>query len=409
MIDRLNVTLAFDDSSHATPIGQLGRDPTRRGFAFEWDSEFANSPLLIWPVKARRMVGLLRGARGLPGVFEDSLPDGWGRLLLDREIRATGASTTELDDMQRLAFVGCHGMGALTYRPSTTPAERSDIDLGWFEHNVARIEEISDIDVLQRLRALSGGSQGARPKFMAQIAEDGVTLRDHRCSWEQGWTPVLIKGRGSMDAKGSIEVELAYGEMMRVAGITSRPMFALEGKQERFFGTQRFDREAGRRVHMASVAGLLDTGLQHGVFDYLELMRLAKGICRNKADTAEELFRRMVFNVRAISRDDHIRNHAFLMDMSGSWQLAPAFDVTFDLGPGGEHSMAIAGEGRFPGRAAFSKVAEVGGIRAKRRDEIIDAVDAALSCWPEMAAKHQVPERLLQDIYSKMAEARGWE
>ncbi len=410
MIERLRVELSLGGGSSDRTMGELGRDQARRSTAFEWDAGFGMDPLPVWPVKAQRMVGLLRAApgRSLPGLFEDSLPDGWGRLLLDREIRAAGASITALDDLARLAFVGCHGMGALSYLPSSTPSQLPDIDLTWFEETVVHLEEIRDIDVLQRLRALSGGSQGARPKFMAQLHSNGVTLRDHRHPWQTGWTHVLVKGRGSMDPKGAIEAELAYGALMRMAGISVRPMFALRGENETFFATERFDREEVQRLHMASVAGLLDSGLQHGVFDYLELMRLAKGICVNKAQTAEELFRRTVFNARAFSRDDHIRNHAFLMCRQGHWHLAPAFDVTFDLGPGGEHSMAIAGEGRYPGRAAFAKVAEVGGIKPKRRDEIIEEVDTAIRQWPDVARHHSVPETLRDEVMAKLDQAREW-
>ncbi|MDC0739354.1 type II toxin-antitoxin system HipA family toxin [Cognatishimia sp. SS12] len=421
MIERLTVSLApgyggqgagQGDGPQERVIGQLGRDPARRGFALEWDAEFAAAPLPIWPVHTRQYSGLLRGPEtrpgALPGLFEDSLPDGWGRLLLDREINAAGASRAQLDDLHRLAFVGTQGMGALSYRPVTAPQSAAELDLSWFEGVIGRIDDETDLEVLQRLRVISGGSQGARPKFVAQIGPDQRSLRDHRAPWQEGWTHVLIKGRGSLDPKGAIEAELAYGALMRRAGIDCQQMFSLKGSLETFFATHRFDRDQGRRRHMASVAGLLNTGLQHGVFDYVDLMRLAKTLCLNKAQTAEELFRRMVFNVRAISRDDHIRNHALLMDTAGQWHLAPAFDVTFDPGPGGEHSMAVAGEGRAPGQGAFATVAEIGGIKAKRRDQIIAEVDAALADWPQVAQEHGVPKPLRQTIEREIAAARRW-
>ncbi len=412
MIDRLDVSLRFRAGAPAQFMGQLGRDPQRRGFAFEWDRDFANAPLPVWPVRAKNLTGLLRSSdqrpRNLPGLFEDSLPDGWGQLLLDREIRAAGAGRSDMDDVHRLAFVGDHGMGALTYAPSTAPEGVAGVDLGWFEGLMSQIDEVVDIDALRRLRAMSGGSQGARPKFVAMLGPDGQALCDHRAPWAPGWTHVLIKGRGSMDPRGAIEAELAYGDLMRRAGIDTRPMQALYGDSETFFCTERFDREGASRLHMASVAGMLDTGLHHGVFDYVELMRLAKAVCAHKARTAEEIFRRMVFNVRTISRDDHIRNHAFLMDDTGQWRLAPAYDVTFDPGPGGEHSMAIAGEGRAPGLTAFAEVARVGGIRPRRRDEIVAEVANALNDWSEVANAHQVPPTMRDDIARQMHEARSW-
>ncbi|OAZ63457.1 Non-specific serine/threonine protein kinase [Acetobacter pasteurianus] len=122
----------------------------------------------------------------------------------------------------------------------------------------------------------------------------------------------------------------------------------------------------------------------------------------------EEIFRRMVFNVRALNRDDHVRNHAFLMNAAGEWSLAPAYDVSFSAGPGGEHSIAIAGDGRYPGKGAINEVARVAGIKPVRRDQIVDAVDSALCSWEKVAGNCGVPDFLIEDIGSEMVIARGW-
>ncbi|WP_370576965.1 HipA domain-containing protein [Paracoccus sp. PAR01] len=124
---------------------------------------------------------------------------------------------------------------------------------------------------------------------------------------------------------------------------------------------------------MATVAGLIDSGLRHRIVDYIDLMRMVKAICRRSA-AVEEMFRRMVFSVRALNRDDHVRNHAFIMDAPGSWSLAHAYDVSFSEGLGGE-----AGEGRKPDLVAFPEVARIAGIRPARRDDIIAEVDGAIS------------------------------
>lgn len=112
----------------------------------------------------------------------------------------------------------------------------------------------------------------------------------------------------------------------------------------------------------------------------------------------------------AEARDDHGRNHAFLMNAAGEWPLAPAYDVSFSEGPGGEHSMAIAGEGRVPGQAAIEAAAKNAGIKPPRRDAIIDEVDAALSNWEQVAQDFDVPNRMIRLIKSeiKAARARKW-
>jgi serine/threonine-protein kinase HipA len=120
------------------------------------------------------------------------------------------------------------------------------------------------------------------------------------------------------------------------------------------------------------------------------------------------MYRRMLFNARTHARDDHVRNHAFLMDQNGVWTPAPAYDVTFDVGPGGEHSMDIAGEGAQPGQTAFSKVAEVFRIKKKRASEILDEVDTAVAQWPTLAKNHAVGTRRTQDIQSLFQSIRTW-
>ncbi|KAA8607728.1 hypothetical protein AL036_09620 [Salipiger aestuarii] len=410
MTRRLDVRLDFADGGPAVRVGRLGRDPATRTTVLEWDGDFARAPLPILPL-GHRHDGLLRPdatrRASLPGLFEDSLPDGWGRLLLDREMAARGISRATIGDLERLAFVGRHGTGALSYTPETGDQASGAIDLGWFEDIIPRIEDGASADDLTRLRAISGGSQGARPKFVAQMNATGA-LRSHRAPLDPGWRQVLIKARAASDPPGSIQAELAYGTAMRRAGIETSPMARMDGAREPFFATDRFDRPGAERLHMATVAGLLDCGMVHGAVDYTDLVKLAKHLCRD-ARAVEQVFRRMVFNVRAFNRDDHVRNHAFLMGRAGQWRLAPAYDVSFSDGPGGEHSLAIAGEGRAPGRAALAEVARLAGIKPRQRDAIIGDIDAALATWPDLARDHGVPSGLAQRIGAAIAQARGWD
>ncbi|WP_198672092.1 type II toxin-antitoxin system HipA family toxin [Pseudogemmobacter bohemicus] len=408
---RLNVQLDFGAGADPVPLGQLGRDGASRTAVFEWNKDFAARPLNLSPLRGLSYDRLLPAnkARGatLPGLFEDSLPDGWGRLLLDREMEARGISRAEIGDLERLAYVGRHGAGALTYQPDTGREPIGAIDLAWFEEIIPQVGAGASAEDLSRLRVISGGSQGARPKFVAQLYQDMHSLRDHRAERSAGWRHVLIKGRASSDPHGVVEAEVAYGQLMQGAGIATSPMFALTGATEAFFATVRFDRPGQGRLHMATVAGMLDIGMVHGAVDYVDLIKIARAIGGGMTEV-EEVFRRMVFNIRAFNRDDHVRNHAYLMDAAGCWSLAPAYDVSFSDGPGGEHSLAVAGEGRRPGIKAISEVARIAGIKLTRRNAIIEAVDGALDQWDEVARGCGVPDRLRVQIGREIQTARGW-
>ncbi|GGG85178.1 toxin HipA [Salipiger pallidus] len=408
MSQRLTVTLEFGNGAAPVPVGRLGRDPSNRTTVLEWDADFAARGLPLMPL-GQGYSGLLRpdGQRGatLPGLFEDSLPDGWGRLLLDRELAARGTSRAAIGDLERLAFVGRHGAGALTYLPEAAGDASAEIDLRWFEEIIPHVEDGASAEDLARLRKISGGSQGARPKFVAQMK--GSQLRSHRLPPDPGWRHVLIKARAASDPRGSVEAELAYGAAMRQAGIDSSPMKRLDGAREAFFVTDRFDRPGAGRLHLSTIAGLLDCGMAYGAVDYGDVMKLTRILCQDMG-AVEQMFRRMVFNVRAMNRDDHLRNHGFVMDSNGQWALAPAYDVSFSEGPGGEQSLAVAGEGRRPGAAAIASVAKAAGIRRARASKVINEVDAALADWPRLAALHEVPGALAEEIGTAIREARGW-
>lgn len=362
---RLNAALDFGDGA-ARAVAQLGWDGSARHVVAEWDQGFAADPLPISPLLVKRHDSLLRprgrGLDDLPGLFGDSLPDGWGRLLIDRELAARGRRMTDITDLDRLALVGPHGMGALTYRPADDPEPDDEIDLDWFDRLVPEIGSGVAADDLERLRAMAGGSQGARPKFVAQLSEDGSRLRSHRSNWEAGWRHVLVKRRAVSDAVGVIEAEAAYAAMARAIGIDMMPVQVLRATSgEPFFITDRFDRNGTARLHMQTVAALLDVDFRSATLDYVDLLKLVRVMTRDQR-AVEEMFRRMVFNARVLNRDDHLKNHAFLMDQHGNWQLAPAYDLSFSRGPGGEHTLLVAGEGRRPGRAQIDAVAAKAGM-----------------------------------------------
>lgn len=411
MIRRLSVALDFGGQA-VVPIGRMGWDVAARQAVVEWESTFIVQPLPVSPLLVKTYTGLLR-PRGrafgdLPSLFGDSLPDGWGRLLIDRELAARGRSAVDITDLDRLAMVGRDGMGALTYQPEEQSEPHDEISLDWFDRLVPQVGGAATADDLERLRMMAGGSQGARPKFVAQISADNSRLRSHRLPWEPGWRHVLVKRRALSDEVGAVEAEAAYAAMAHAAGIDMAPVVVLRATSgEAFFVTDRFDRAGVARLHMQTVAALLDVDFRTATLDYAELLKVVRLTTRDQR-AVEQMFRRMVFNVRAMNRDDHLKNHAFLMDRSGAWRLAPAYDLSFSHGPGGEHTLLVGGEGRRPGPAQFEAVAAKVGIKPKRAVEIVEEVDAAVGDWLASAKNADVPTELSADIGHLHGLARAW-
>jgi serine/threonine-protein kinase HipA len=209
---------------------------------------------------------------------------------------------------------------------------------------------------------------------------------------------VLVKRRAVHDDVGAVEAEAAYAAMARAAGITMAPVMVLRASSgEPFFVTDRFDRQGARRLHMQTVAALLDVDFRSATLDYIDLLKVVRAMTRDQR-AVEEMFRRMVFNIRTLNRDDHMKNHAFLMDHTGTWQLAPAYDISFSQGPGGEHTLLVAGEGRKPGRTQIDQVAQKAAIKPKRAAEIVAEVDAAVADWARHAGESDVPDALTRRI-----------
>lgn len=408
---RLQVALDFGDGAER-PVGRLGWDPATRQVVAEWDARFIADPAPLSPLLVKTPSGLLRPQSrsfgDLPALFGDTLPDGWGRLLIDRELAARGRSVREVTDLDRLAMVGEDGMGALTYRPADEPEGQEEISLDWFDRLAPEVGGAATAQDLERLRRMAGGSQGARPKFVAQISGDGARLRSHRQPWEPGWRQVLVKRRALTDDVGAVEAEAAYADMAKAAGIAMTPVEVLRASSgEPFFAIERFDREGRARLHMQTAAALLDADFRRTTLDYVELLKLVRILTRDQR-AVEEMFRRMVFNARALNRDDHLKNHAFLMDLTGLWRLAPAYDLSFSQGPGGEQSLLVGGEGRRPGRRQFHLVAERAGIKPRRTATIVGEVDAAIREWPVFARGREVPESLSAIISEALQAAQGW-
>jgi serine/threonine-protein kinase HipA len=361
---------------------------------FEYGAGFLATGLNLSPFRLPFEPGLFEHTDHdfgpLPGVFDDSLPDGWGRLLIDRHLRSLALDPAGASPLDRLSWLGTQTMGALTYHP---PAERENIDESVFDlHDLARqsrqVLAGTAKEVLPQLLRAAGSPGGARPKVLVgfNAATGGIVSGED--DLPDGFEHWLVKFAAESDSPDAGAVELAYALMAVAAGIDMPPTRLFETSAgERFFGVRRFDREGNRRLHLHTFGNLIQVNFRIPSSDYADLLKATSLLTRNHHDVLRA-FRRMVFNVLAHNRDDHVKNFAFLLDdATGQWSLSPAYDLLYTPGPGGEHTMTVAGEGRAPGRAQMLTLAERAGIPRRDADRIIEEVRSAVGRWKRLAAR----------------------
>lgn len=352
-------------------VGTLAKTPDR-SVAFEYDADWLNNGFSIspfsLPLQKKVFIPKYEPFEGLFGVFNDSLPDGWGRLLVDRLLLKNKINPSEIDNLNRLAVVQESGMGALAYKPEhkfETPEEESDYDK--LAQECSKILESQNSDNLDELFKLGGSSGGARPKILTKInGED--------------W---IIKFPSSQDPKNIGEQEYKYSLCAKDCGIKMRETRLFDSKIcSGYFGIKRFDRENGKKVHMASVSGLLETSHRLPNLDYNILMKLTLELTKNYQDI-EQLYRLMCFNVFAHNRDDHSKNFSFLYDENKKeWHLSPAYDLTYSSSFNGEHATTINGEGKNPNLEDLLAVAKNISIKEKQaRDIALDIKNKCLSLF----------------------------
>ncbi|MCU6663375.1 type II toxin-antitoxin system HipA family toxin [Silvania hatchlandensis] len=281
---------------------------------------------------------------GLPGPVYDSLPDGWGMLLMDRLFRQRGLNAARIGPLERLTYIGSNAMGAMSFMPvqSDASASQDDIPLQQLAAEVQDVLAGEGGAFLHRLLQMGGSPQGARPK--ALLYRDVVTKKFTTLA-SSTLEPWLVKFPARHEHAEVCAIEKIYAEALLECGIPApeTEYFELPDGYAAF-ATKRFDRKWGMRVPMQSLAAFTGANYQlAGSMDYVNFLR-ATQLCTNDVREKTHAFARVLFNVIFNNRDDHPKNFAYLMSSTGSWSLAPAFDVTFCEGPGGYHQMDVMGE-----------------------------------------------------------------
>jgi len=345
------------------PLGELADNG--RQLLFEYSKEALRESLELSPVR----LPLREEAYGefpgflyrLPGLIADALPDGWGLLLMDRYFRRLGLESAAQSPLDRLAFLGERALGALTFEPADD-VELTETDKPLLElaEEVSTVLTGTDVEVLKDLLVLGGSPHGARPKVLvgynaAQGTISTVSDRDQ--------VPYLVKFPGKHEHKEVCAIEHAYCETARSCGIDVPGTSYFElGRTHAAFGIARFDIEAGMRVPVHTLAGALHADFRIPSVDYISLLRATRALTADEREVVKA-YERAVFNVIFNNRDDHSKNISFRLDRDRRWRLAPAYDLTFNTGPGGEHQMDICGEARRIERSHLLELAAKGGIK----------------------------------------------
>jgi len=404
-------------------IGAVSLEDGGQFAAFQYDPAFAKSGIEVSPLvlplgdQVRTFPDLPpKTFHGLPGLLADSLPDRFGNALIDTWLATQGRTPESFNAVERLCYTGARGMGALEFLPAIgprpQPARKIEIDslvrlasevLNQRRNLKTTFASTSRRNALNDILRVGTSAGGARAKAVIAWNRETNEVRSGQIAAGKGFDYWLLKFDGVTgnkdkeleDPKGFGTIEYAYHLMARAAGITMSECRLLEEGGRRHFMTRRFDRlEGGEKLHLQSLGGLAHLDFnQAGAYAYEQALLVIRRLNLPMA-AVEEQFRRMAFNIIARNQDDHVKNIAFLMDKSGRWSLAPAFDVTYSFNPDGDwtarHQMTMNGKRDNFTLADFRACAKSALMKRGRAEAIIEEVRAAVTKWPDYAEQAQV-------------------
>ena len=406
-------------------IGAVSLEEGGEVAVFQYDADFARSGIevspLVMPLREQvyQFPALPRNTfHGLPGMLADALPDKFGNALIDAWLATQGRTPESFHAVERLCYTDTRGMGALEFAPTLGPksgkaakiqvdalvrlagevlTHRGDLQ-GHF-HSAGKESALSDI---LRVGTSAGG---ARAKAVIAWNRKTNEVRSGQIAAGEGFDYWLLKFDGVAgnkdkeleDPKGYGAIEYAYHLMAKSAGITMSECRLLEENGRRHFMTRRFDRlTSGAKLHMQSLCALAHYDFQQaGAYSYEQALLAIRRLKLPMA-AVEEQYRRMVFNIVSRNQDDHVKNIAFLMNQSGEWSLAPAFDVTYNYNPTGSwtstHQMTLNGRRDGFSMEDFEACAKSALMKRGRAAVIIAEVQAAVRRWPEFAAEARLDD-----------------
>lgn len=404
------------------------------GFAiFEYDAKFTQlgwdlSPIHMPIAATNRIFSFLDHRKerntgydtfkGLPGLLADALPDKYGNQLINQWLAQQGRPQDSMNPVEMLCFLGSRGMGALEFEPAMLKENKRSFSLAIdslvetaqrllghkeaFKTNLQKDEQQAISEILK----IGTSAGGARPKAVIAWNEKSGEVKSGQTHVPKGFEHWLIKLDGVIDvqlgqSQGYGRVEMAYYLMAKACGIDMMPSRLLEENGRAHFMTKRFDREKdGQKHHVQTLCGLkhMDFNLVNS-FSYEQLFQCMRELKLSYLD-AEQMFRRMVFNVIARNCDDHTKNFSFLLKQGGKWELAPAYDLCHAYRPGSEwvsqHSLSINGKRKDITKADLLVIGK--SIRCKKAAEIIDQIHEIVHNWKHYADEVEVDSKLRDEI-----------
>lgn len=396
--------------------------------SFEFDEAFVKSELDLSPLRMP-LEQLQKGTRifsfprlpketyhGLPGLLADSLPDKFGNELIDAWLARQGRTPDSMNSVERLCYIGKRGMGALEFEPSTsgsadTSATIEIDELVKLAKEALEVKKgldtrIDHTDGLMNIIRVGTSAGGARAKAVIAYNEKTKVIRSGQLEVPKGFTHWLLKLDGVTndklgDPKGYGRIEYAYYKMALACGIEMTESRLMEEHGRAHFMTQRFDRlPANEKLHMQTLCGLAHYDYnQPTTYSYEQAFQVMRDMRLDHHD-AEQLFRRMVFNVIAMNNDDHTKNISFLMGKDGKWKLSPAYDVTYAYDPTSlwlaQHQLSINGKRKDITLDDILTIAKE--ISLKKGKDIISEIAEGVSRWKEFANEAGIPAKQIQEI-----------
>ncbi|OUR90381.1 toxin HipA [Gammaproteobacteria bacterium 42_54_T18] len=407
--------------------------------AFEYDPTFIKQGIELAPVKmplAKRIYSFpelgFDTFKGLPGLIADSLPDDFGSAVLNAWVAGNGKQPNDITPLQRLQYTGTRGMGALEYAPATRLKSLNASQQIEIESLINIAQEVvgsrgdfsvelnkdgqENREAMMALLSVGMSAGGARPKAVLAFNDDFTQVRSGQANVPEGFSHYLIKFDGVSehnkhketfgDPLGYGAMEYVYHLMAKNCGINMMPCQLLNEGNRRHFITQRFDRKGDEKVHVQTLNGMAHVDYKKpGSFSYAELLGIARQ-ARLSAIEAEQLYKRMVFNVITRNHDDHSKNFAFILN-DKNWELAPAYDLAYSYKPGSKwvnsHWMSLNGKRDDFSREDFYSLEKLSPLFSRDKiNSMIDDTISHVSQWRKLATEHDVPASLIDEIESNL-------
>lgn len=371
-----------------------------RTLLFEYSDQAVEQGIQFSPIKLPLRKAAFSGfpmtQDGLPGLIADALPDGWGRRLMDRCFFQDGRELADISPLDRLAFIHDRAMGAFVFRPADELSEEPEyLSLVELAESAQLVLSGKDTDTLKQLALTGGSPHGARPKVLVQYDRNAKSVSTSSSAPGFPW---MVKFQAEGELKEACALEVAYSQLASRCRLDmpSTEYFDLS-KKLAGFGIERFDRRGGMRVPTLSLAALLDDNFRLPTQDYETLLKATRMLTKDEREV-RKAYERCVFNVVFNNRDDHTKNFAYVMNETMEWKLAPCYDLTFNIGPGGEHQMTVLGEGRRPGRRHLLALAQRCDLTQKWASQTIDHIAGEAGHFASVASGWPISRKKIKEV-----------